>query len=292
MIELTSTAPGGGKTHLLYLFTALAILPSRVGGSEACVVIIDTDGAFSVPRLAQQVRDLFKKHSDVIVDVDAGADLLIALKHVHIFSPQSLASTTATLDSLPTYLFDKSRHYSFDRPVGFIALDSAAAFYWQAKAEEEDAALLSATTTSGAHKPQSKPAPYAQLTTSIKSASVALCCPVIFTAWHLGPVPPTAHHHGPGSNSLRPSVPSPLSQVPTVRLIVQRVPVRKFPAGISIAEAQREAEDRQKAVEEGKFECVVNEWDVDERTLQRLQAVGAGFGFSIREEGVIMEEGE
>ena len=33
----------------------------------------------------------------------------------------------------------------------------------------------------------------------------------------------------------------------------------------------------------------MNEWGVDERTMQRLQRVGAGFGFQIGDEGVVMD---
>ena len=52
----------------------------------------------------------------------------------------------------------------------------------------------------------------------------------------------------------------------------------------------REAADRQKAVDAGTFECYVNEWNVDERTLQAVQNVGAGFGFGITSEGLYMEK--
>lgn len=54
---------------------------------------------------------------------------------------------------------------------------------------------------------------------------------------------------------------------------------------ISVESAQREARDRLKAVEEGKFECFVNEWGVDERSLRRLQSAGGGFEFKILEDG-------
>ena len=61
---------------------------------------------------------------------------------------------------------------------------------------------------------------------------------------------------------------------------------------MSIEEALREAEARQKAVEEGRFECFVNEWGLDERTLQRLSRSGTGttgFGFRIGKDGVQIE---
>jgi DNA-repair protein XRCC2 len=50
----------------------------------------------------------------------------------------------------------------------------------------------------------------------------------------------------------------------------------------------REAAVRQKAVEEGKFECFVNEWGLEERLLRRLN--GGGFGFRIVDDGLLVEE--
>lgn len=58
---------------------------------------------------------------------------------------------------------------------------------------------------------------------------------------------------------------------------------------ISVEGAMREADDRLKAVEEGRFECFVNEWGVDERTLRRMHGIGSGFEFKIQEDGMIVE---
>lgn len=312
ILELTSVATGGGKTHLLYYLVAIAALPVCQGGKGACAIILDTDGTFCAPRLAQQIRTILIRQNDngsrdsedeqTLSEDHLMNVTLSSLTHVHIFRPQSLPSTIATLDTLPTYLFNKSLHHSIDRPVGFIALDSASAFYWQHRAEEEEAAFLTTTTTSATdpdRRPQhSKPDPekptYTHLTTALKTAATTFSCPLLLTTQHHGPapnIPSRAHIPGaPDTRSLRPtSLPAPLAQLPTLRLILQRIPVRKFPPGIGIAEAQREARDRLAAVEEGKFEAVVNEWGIDERTLARLQREGAGFGFRVVEEGVVME---
>ncbi|TKA63522.1 hypothetical protein B0A55_10321 [Friedmanniomyces simplex] len=241
IIELTSISPGSGKTHFLYLLTALAVLPSDVGGKDACVVFIDTDGTFSVPRLAQQLQLIIK--NDITAKHEVHDIVLSALKHIHIFRPQSFASTIATLDSLPGYLFAKTRHYSLDRPVSFIALNSASAFYWQAKAEAENASFLASTApdeVSNTTRDQ-QPSAYAQLASALKAASSSFC------------------------------------------------------SGISVEEARREAVDRQEAVAAGKYACVINEWDVDERILRRLQKEGGdgiGFGFRIRAEGLRVDGNE
>lgn len=56
-------------------------------------------------------------------------------------------------------------------------------------------------------------------------------------------------------------------------LVCRRLPVRRFPAQISLVEARRKAAERSAAVAEGRFECVVGDGD-------------GGFGFWIRREGV------
>ncbi|KAK3065664.1 hypothetical protein LTR53_018166, partial [Teratosphaeriaceae sp. CCFEE 6253] len=232
------------------------------------------------------IRKTHKASEQTPADAFVDGIISTALKHVHIFRPHSLASTIATLDALPEYLFDKTRHYSFDRPVAFVALDSASAFYWQSKAEEENAAFLAATMSTD-HK-QPAPASYASLASALKYISSMLHCPIVLTSKHLNPVTQLGTP-GPDSQTLRPCLPAPLSNLPTLRLISHRLPVRKFPAGISVEGARREAGDRQQAVKAARFACEVNEWNLDERTLRKLQQEGSGFGFRITGEGLIIE---
>ncbi|KAK3641106.1 hypothetical protein LTR56_011552 [Elasticomyces elasticus] len=283
IVELTSKYSGGGTTHLLYHLTALSVLPSNLGGKAACVVIIDTDGTFDVARLAQQLQLVLK--DDTAPEQNLEDIVLSSLKHVHIFRPQSLASTTATLEALPSYLLDKSRHYSIDRAVRFVAIDSASAFYWQTKAEEENASIYASDPDLlPSRRP---PSTYQQLTAALKASASALCCPLILTTHHLDPISTNAHD---STQSLRPTLPAPLSNLPTLRLIVHRLPVRKFPAGISLEEAHREAPNRQSAVDAGKFACALNEWNVDERLLRRLHREGRmSFGFCVSNEGLTVD---
>lgn len=247
------------------------------------MVILDTDGHFDVDRLVTQLRMLPK--SDATTDEEAVSEdtILQALRHVHIFRPQSLASLTATLDFLPSYLFNQQRHFSFDRAVSFIAINSASAFYWQDRAETEDAAFYA--KTSGGPGQTAAPSGYVALTAALKQACATLQCPAIFTSWHLAPLSTTPHT----ARSFRPLLPAPFAGLPTLRLACQRVPVRKFPPMISVEGAKREADDRMKAVEEGRFECFVNEWDVDERTLRRMREAGGGFEFYVRDAGLAFE---
>jgi DNA-repair protein XRCC2 len=285
IIEFLSLAPGGGKTHLLYHLSALAVLSRKYGGKQACVVIIDTDGKLSVIRTAEQIQLLLRKQQPPDSEGDwpdeiMREELFSALKHIHIFRPQSLASTIATINSLPTYLFNPNQHYSFDREVAFIALDSAAAFYWQDRSETEDAAFLTKTTTPNTPGQTSA---YFRLATALKSAMKTFDCPAIFTSWYLGP----QQREGDGTivRSFRPQI---LPLQADLRLVVHRLPVRKFPAGLRLEGALREAGVRQKAVEEGKFECFVNELGLEERILRRLN--GCGFAYRIVDDGLLVEE--
>jgi DNA-repair protein XRCC2 len=293
VLELMSLVPGGGKTHLLYYLTAIAVLPKPHGGRQSSVVIIDTDGWFSVPRLAEQMKSLLSQHaahtSDAPPSSPSTRDEILhsALRHVHIFHPHSLESTTATLRSLPTYLFNPTAHHSFDRAIAFIALDSASAFYWQFRADAEDAALPSDTSISPtkskayAHPSQA----YANLAAALKHASKVLNTPIIYTTRHLGLLKDPASY-GPSSRSFRPPLPAPWPSFSTLRLVVHRAAVRKLPVQMSVEEARREAEARQKVVDDGKFECFVDEFGVEETVLQRLRVGGAGFDFRIMGDGV------
>jgi DNA-repair protein XRCC2 len=268
VLELMSLVPGGGKTQFLYHLTAIAVLTKAQGGRQGAVVILDTDGRFSVPRLAQQITSLLTSNNAAQQTSGEGVPspselrdaVLAALRHVHIFHPHSLASTTATLRSLPAHLFDPSAHHSFDRAIAFIALDSASAFYWQYRSDVDDAALPSAPDT---EEPSTRAQQaYSHFLSSLKHASEVLNAPLFYTARHLGPLKDSSCF-GPSSRSFRPSLPPPC-----------------------VEEARRESVARQKAVAEGRFECFVNEFGVEERVLQRLRVGGAGFDVMITEEGV------
>lgn len=284
VVELTSAHTGAGATYLLHRLISTVILPKERGGNERCVVLFDTDGHFDVAKLADRLK--VRLQPDIGPQDSGGLDGMVsqALRHLHIFRPQSLAALTSCLRGVQSYLFDQQRHFSYDRAVGFIAIDSVSAFYWQDRAETEDAAFYAKTSAEPVPPP---PSGYHDLATSLKRASANLQCPVFFTSHHSGPVQGTSH----AGRALRPSLPPPFPALPTLRLICQRLQVKKFPPLISVEGALREAADRLKAVEESRYECVVNEWGINERTLRKLHSVGGGFEFRITDEGVVMIDG-
>lgn len=294
-IEIMSLAPGSGKTQILYHLCAQVVLPQQINGKQACAVIIDTDGNFSVPQLAAQVRSLLQRHQFSDGDgpeaqIDLQMELLEALKHVHIFRPQSLATTIATIDSLASYLFDKGRHSSFDRAVGFIAIDSASAFYWQDRSEAEEAGFLTSTGNGSNRHIIASTSGYAALGASLRATCKAFGCPAIVNTWHLAPTTSETQTPLEYQRSFRAPFPAIWNSPTTLRFVLRRQPVRKFPPGIMVEQALREAPVRQKAVDDARFECFVNEYGLGESTLARVRAAGGGFRFNITESGLVMSE--
>ena len=196
IIELTSLRSASGKTHVLYHIVAVAVLPASYSGRHSCVVVVDTDNRFSVLRLVTQMQK-------IVNGALSDSDIEYTLRHVHIYRPQSLSSTIATVQAMPDYLFDSTRHYSADRPLAFIALDSASAFVWQARADAEDT-VMSRASISGARQAPS----YADLAAALLSTTKTLRCPLIYTAWAQSPVKNAAPFNSE-AHSFRSSLPAP-----------------------------------------------------------------------------------
>jgi len=272
ILELIPQTPGSGTTHLLYLLTATAILPSSLGGKDSCVAIIDTDNTFSVSRLVQQIRVAIRSHRQNQREQDqhpptkteaetAEAAALIdstinsALRHVHIFRPQSQTSLLATLASLPTYFLNNGTNPSLYRPLAFIALDSLPAFHWQTRAESETKAFLEEETQNQENQeknqnpPNSTPPPKQTLPNLLQTlAQTFPSTPHLYTNPSHFPrlsslLQPTHqhhqhHHHHP---------PKPIS------LTLSRQTARPFPPMISLAEALREKAQREIAVRKARW---------------------------------------
>ncbi|KAH8701302.1 hypothetical protein GQ44DRAFT_632126 [Phaeosphaeriaceae sp. PMI808] len=126
---------GTGKTSLLYLIIAHAILPPSfsnipLAGQNAAVILLDPLQHFSVSRLATTMLNhiitaLNKANEPLDTPTKANLKTTISqsLLHLHIFRPQSWPSLIATLTSLPTYLFDATKHKSTHRRIHSIVLD-------------------------------------------------------------------------------------------------------------------------------------------------------------------------
>ena len=264
-IEFISAGSGGGKTHLLYYMTALAILPRTyrgimLNGKDSAVVVLDTDCRFDFQRLTEvmshyvisQLESSFSLSQSVngAQSSTAGKSKAIhdliqsSLSHVHIFRPRSHASLLSTVSSLPMYLFRSTSHASINRPLHSIMLDSASAFFWQTRTEEDTARLSESRALSTNEV-------YAALARQLTDLSRSFSCAIITTSWSLSSTFQTAQ----GSQSMRSSLPSSWSLLPTLRLGVRRIPVTPFSEATSVEDALAEKGRRASAINGGKFEA-------------------------------------
>ncbi|GME45485.1 Cytochrome P450 [Neofusicoccum parvum] len=281
-----------GGTQLLYLITAIAVLPRAYDGVDlqgqaSAVVVIDTDGRFLASRLAQVARghisSCIQHHATGATGrpdeqqpsiTAAHVDSLIAasLAHVHVLQPQSQAALLATLRALPAYLFSPTSHHSAHRPLHSILLDSASAFFWPTRAQEDE----SRTTNIGtAAAPRANHLPgadttasdaYAALSRELHALQKRFGCAVIATTVSV-PSKTSSHNAGPHSSSLptlRPLLPASWTgSFPALRLAVARDAVQPFAPAMSVQEAVRERAQRQEVVQRGKGSVWVDGWGSD-----------------------------
>lgn len=303
----------------------------HLGGQNAAVVVLDTDTRFSVLRVAQVMRGYISqclqrqqqqqssttpsnhtvagnrysgpepRVSETDTAIATETAIREALKHIHIYRPQSLRSLIATITALPIYLFDASAHHSSTRRVGVILLDSASAFVWSERAEDEMARVPGSTFAGdagigGAKAAASSSSRWAELAACLRTASTTLHCPVVYTAWNLSSPHSTGAGVGGGggagqfSASIRPQLPPPFGTLPTLRLVISRRHVRKFAPGMSGEEAIREAGDRQTVVERGVFDVEFNRWSGGGDGGGGGRRVGVGFVVKITEDGIVLDE--
>lgn len=270
---------GAGKTLLLHLIIAHAILPAlfspsiQLPGKNAAVIVFDPLHHFSIPRIAQVMLNILVtalRDSNKDIDETTKSDVknLVSrsLVHLHIFRPQSWSSLLSTLRSLPDYLFDASRHKSMHRRVHSIILDDIDAFVWSIQNNG------SSTSTSTAASNKTLTTASSILTSSLQRLTTQLSCGTILIS------------HSTTPASFRPALPSSWPQSMNVsRLAVRRVEVLKFAPAISVEEAEAERARRWDVMKMGRFEC----WKVGMGVKD-----GEGFVFKVREMGVEIEKGE
>lgn len=252
ILEIISPPPthhalGAGKTSLIYLIIAHAILPpsfssTPLGGQEAAVIVFDPLHHFSIPRLVEVMLTLLKtslvtaeKELDDTIKADMKPVIKTALTHLHIFRTQSWSSFLATLNSLPDYLLnDNPQHKSMHRRVHSVVLEDIDAF--SCSIRNTGAAVPSSSNTLATAS--------TQLTTSLAKLSKLLSCATILTS------------QSTTLSSYRPALPTSWPQgTPVTRLAVRRVDVLKFAPGISVEDAEKERVQRWEVVSRGRFEC-------------------------------------
>lgn len=276
VIEFTSTSPGVGKTNLLYLIAAVAVVPQKFRGHELngrnnAVVVVDPDDRFDASRLADVMCRYLEsrlpgnlyEHKDETKDSSKAnemADLLsFSLRHIHIFRPQSLQSLLATVQSLEAYLFDTNAHQSSQRPLGAIILDGASSFYWQHRVEEDAARLREPDSGAASReRPKSIPA-HSLLATALKNASKTFDCPLLFTSQSSAFENQTSRgFEGRPSSTIRSLLPPSWTSMANARFLFERVRTLRFAVGMTAEEAWAERKMRQEVVDRGLFRaCLV-----------------------------------
>jgi len=213
-----------------------------------------------------------------------------------------MGSLLATLNAIPTYLFDATAHHSIHRSLHSIILDSASAFYWPMRAEEEMAKLGSRLhePSDGAAAASAVPGtttPWTQLARHLRRLQQMFDCAVLYTTISLSPSP--APSFAPSSRrdipSLRPALPGPMAHLPTLRLVLARAVVPPFAPGMAVRDALGERGKRQEIVQKGRFWASVNGWDREvwgREVSEGLGRIGWGFGFRVKGAGVVLEGAE
>ena len=92
IVEITSPRSAAGKTSLLYLLTAFALLGKDYAGKASAVVWLDTVGHFSASRLARIMNNIISKH-DSKTTTSTTTIVHQALTHLHIPSAKLVLST-------------------------------------------------------------------------------------------------------------------------------------------------------------------------------------------------------
>ena len=210
-----------------------------------------------------------------------------SLDHLHVFRPHSSSALLATLSNLQSYVFDTASHYSANRCVGFIILHDLDSFLWQDRLEDAED-----ETSDG--KPSQKitglSRHFRDMVAHLRHLQADFSCLVIATSSALSAVTYT-RINGLAVPSLRSHLPNVWRNFVTLRLIVQRDTIRKFPLGISAEEAAREAHQRREAVEKCMFSARMDWSESDnwrEGTMSAIKALGDGgeFVFKVTTSGV------
>jgi hypothetical protein len=272
LVELTAPETCSGKSALIYHAVASAVLPrffngSKIDGKNGIAVVFDTDDRFDASILqrtikntiGQKLQQINETEAASTIDLDANTglnpDLNVKvnitsqdldkvsteiLSQVHIFRPQTFQSLLATLDQLPLYLFELHSH----RAVQTIILDSASAFYWQLRADQELRKIQALDGQNEAVRIGPATPSYLALIQRLRSLSEKFECSVIVSTWDLAP------SNQPLISRLNPTLPV----TPNVRLEVYRSPTRRFPDNISVEQAHAQRSLRDDAVRRHEFQ--------------------------------------
>lgn len=207
-------------------------------------------------------------------------------------------------------LGEPSAHYSSNRRIGLIVLDSASAFFWQERMREEvdrvggdgddraeDAGVDGEAANRASHENarQQQHAPLLQrppdLTTALHAIQHLFSAPLIYTTTTLSSFSSSSTTTGT-IPSLPPSLSALPATFPTLRILISRDVVKKFPQNLSLAALKADAAARLAVVEMGKGSAIVlpgQGWSEEVRGRMRGNRGARGFVFQVVGEGVVFE---
>ncbi|KAL8751275.1 MAG: hypothetical protein Q9184_006118 [Pyrenodesmia sp. 2 TL-2023] len=298
VLELVGATPCSGKTQLLYYMIGLLLLPSKYGdvilkGKDSAVVVFDLGNNLSMLRLqkimAYHVQSCLGKSSEPVPIATVNSIVRCSLEHLHVVRPQTSMSLLATLTTLHLHLFNTTSHVSANRTVGSIVLHRVDAFLWQDRLEDAED---QASDTRPIQKTSLLSSRFRDLVAHLRRLQKDFLCLIIATSSALSTTGYT-RIDGQMVPVLRSHLPNVWKSFVTVRLIVQRETVRKFPFGVSVEEAMAEAGQRREAVDNSVFAARLDWSESDdwrEETMAALRAIeSAGeVSFRIKASGVVV----
>lgn len=258
VLELVGAVPCSGKTQLLYYLVGLSLLPPKheditLGGRGSAVILFDLGSSFSVLRLQKLMVSHVVSCSDKGSEPSSMSTILpivqSSFEHLHVFRPQTSLSLIATLSNLHVYLFNTASHVSANRSVGSIILHDVDSFLWQDRLEDAEDQTIEANAPQKFGLLSSR---FCDLVAHFRRLQAEFSCLVVATSSALSTTTYT-RIDGQMVPVLRSHLPNIWRNFVTVRLIVQRDSVRKFPLGVSAEEAATEASQRREAVEKSGF---------------------------------------
>ena len=264
VLEITSTSHCSGKTQLLYLIIAKALLPQsyheiQLNGKFSAVILFGLSTKFSILRL----REVIKSYINSCVSASNSAELSHAdistlvqasLLHLHVFRPQSSSSLLKTISSLPSYfLVEPATHLSSGRKIISLILNDLSAFLWQDRLADADITIANERSSGDSHLIQY----YRLLISSLKAIQSTFSCLVIATNTSLS----TPYYISGGHHALHRQTPRVWNNFCAIQIVIEQANIPKFGPGISAQEAEDERAKRQEAVRRGERKGWINRWD-------------------------------
>ncbi len=305
VIQVTSTQSASGKTSVLYLLSALAVLPREYTGNGDTVVWVDADGCFSATRMNQVLLNILSPRLPSATANDKTNISLEALRHVHVFRPQSSSQLRATLNYLPDYLLNLPSHASGSRSLDLLVLDSASVFYWQDRFEADIAryeALGTAKDPLDTSRNLATPYKTSNIISALKNLQKLFDCTILFTTSSHTNLTNTRNTNNTtitttDGRRLPQEAPriSPWTAFATLSLTISPIKVPQFAAQMSLEECQRDQANRLVAVSNGRFVVSVDWANSETWPSGVADCVGkvggnGSFGLRITNAGVVVEE--